>query len=346
MEFIRNVGLLGQELALVVENVEDRMFNLNALGLAGLTANDCLPETARCDSNGNSSLAGFRAILLRAIQRSVSKVENKIKLSLYPKRRTNFARTAKEVYEDRIKYGSGGLDSFLTTSSREYPQWGDLSAFQQSQYNDDQSLYTPGTLPWDLLTFEQKTEFSREVIYVPNKSGPEERLDGRGRSYIKLYNRYVTKIHKLALEIQDPQGLGIPYLNRSYSPNEYFLYSREGGLTLFPAQAKISSTGPHNLLSSSGYGLIVPTMPQILAIDYTYGLDEVPYDLQDAVALYAATYAFEMINIAFTKGAMSFSVQGFSASFGKGLYSDLLERYRQEAEDLLAPYYQIALVGW
>lgn len=345
MEFNRGPGLRGRELQLMIEAVEDRIFGLQHLGLSSLTASDCLPEEARC-SDGGGSLPGFKNILIRAINRSVARVENKVKLSLYPRRKTNFAQNPKEVYEDRVKFGSGGLDSFLTPTSRDYPEWADLTVEQTALYNNDDTLYYPGTLPWDYLTKEQKDKFSREVIFVPNKSENEERLDGKGRSYIKLYERYVTKIHKMALEIQDPQGLGIPYLNRTYAPNEYFLYKKEGAVILFPAQAKISATGASNMIASSGYGLVVPSMPQIIAVDYEFGLEEVPQDLQDAVALLSAIRAFELINIAFTKGMMSYSVQGFSASFGKGLYADVIQRYKDEADELLHPFYQLVMTGY
>jgi hypothetical protein len=345
MEFNRGLGLQNRELQLLIEAVEDRIFSVNTLGIGGLTSSDCLPEEARC-SDGNSSLPGFKALLIRAIQRSVARVENRIKLAVYPRRKTNLAQSAREVYEDRVKYGFGGLDSFLTPSSKDYPTWGDLSASQQLEYNNDSGLYMAGTLPWSLLTEEQREEFSREVIYVPNKVENEERIDGKGRSYIKLYERYVNKVFKIALEIQDPQGLGIPYLNRTYAPNEYFLYKKEGGIILFPAQAKVSATGASNMIASSGYGLVVPSMPQIIAVDYEFGLREIPQDLQDAIALYAAIRTFELVNIAFTKGMMSYSVQGFSASFGKGMYSDVIERYKAEAEELLHPYFHMIMTAY
>lgn len=345
MEYSRGLGVSGKELQLLIEATEDRIFGLQQLGIPGLTGDACLPDSARC-SDGNSSLPGFKSILIRAIQKSVARVENKVKLALYPRRKTNFAQNPKEVYENRVRYGNGGLDSFLTPSSREYPSWDDLTESQRLEYNDDENLYTIGTLPWDLLTPEQQETFSRGVVYIPNKVDNEERLDGKGRSYIKLYERYVNRIHKIALEIQDPQGLGIPYLNRTYAPNEYFLYRKEGAVILFPAQAKISATGASNMIASSGYGLTVPNMPQIIAVDYEFGLREIPQDLQDAVALYSAIKTFELVNIAFTKGMMSYSVQGFSASFGKGLYADVMERYKNEADELLHPYYQMVLTGY
>lgn len=329
----------------MIEATEDRIFGIPQLGLTKIPSSGFLPETARC-SGGGGSLPGFKAILERAIQRSVARVENKVRLALYPKRKTNFAQSPKEVYEDRVRYGSGGLDSFLTPDSRYYPAWEDLTPEQQSKYNNDDRLYEPGTLPWDLLTKDQKEHFANQVIYVPNKVENEERLDGKGRSYIKFYERYVTKIHKIALEIQDPKGLGIPYLNRTYAPNEYFLYQKEGAVILFPAQAKISATGASNLIASSGYGLVVPNMPQIIAVDYVFGLEEIPQDLQDAVALYSAIRVLETLNVAFTQGMLSYSVEGFSAAFGRGLYAEVMARYKEEADELLHPFFQMVMTGY
>jgi hypothetical protein len=347
MEFSRSPQLSNKELNLLIQATEDRIFGLPKS--FGVPDDGMLPQSARCSYGGavgQSSMPGFQALLIRAIKKSVARVENRVKLSLTPRRKTNLAKTPKEVYEDRVKYGSGGLDSFRTPTAREYPSWNDLNSEQQKFYNDDSNLYKVGTLPWDLLTFEQQETFSRQVLFVPNKIEDEERIDGKGRSYIKLYERYVSRIHKIALEIQDPQGLGIPYLNRTYAPNEYFLYKKEGGVILFPAQAKISATGASNMVASSGYGLVVPNMPQIIAVDYTFGLEEIPEDLQDAIAMFAAVKTFEAVNIAYTKGMTSYNVQGFSASFGKGLYADVMDRYKQEAEDLLSPYYMFTMTGY
>lgn len=345
MEFRRGPGVQGKELNLLIEATEDRVFSIPSLGISGLAPDSFIPESARC-SGGDSSLPGFKALMVRAIQKAVTRIENRTKLALYPRRKTNFAQSPREVYEDRVKYGWGGLDSFLTPAAREYPTWDDLNDGQRARYNNDEALYQVGTLPWDLLTSEQKETFARGVIFVPNKVDNEERIDGKGRSYIKLYERYVTNIFKLALEIQDPQGLGIPYLNRTYAPNEYFLYKKEGAVILFPAQAKVSATGGSNMIASSGYGLVVPQMPQIITVDYEFGIKEIPSDLQDAIALLAARYVLEGVNMAYTKGMMSYSVQGFSASFGKGMYADVLERFKEEAEELLHPYYQFILTGY
>lgn len=340
MEYARGTGVEGRELALLLEAVRDRIFGIPNVS-PNMPQEACLPEAAR-----NGSLPGFQSIVLRALHRTVSRVENRIKLAVYPRRKTNFAKTPREVYEQRVKFGSGGLDSFLTYQSRTFPTWDDLTTDQQSKYADNPNLYVSGTLPWDLLENDQKSAFSREVLYFPNKTEDEERLDGKGRSYIKLYERYVSHIHKLALEIKDPQGLGIPYLNRTYAPNEYFLYKKEGAVILFPARAKISATGASNMIASSGYGLVVPNMPQIVTVDYQYGLEELPHDLQDAIALLTAIKVLELVNIAYTKGMMSYSVSGFSASFGKGLYADVMDRYEKMAEDLLAPYFQVIMTGY
>ena len=91
----------------------------------------------------------------------------------------------------------------------------------------------------------------------------------------------------------------------------------------------------------------VPSLPQIVAVDYTFGLEEIPPSLQDAVALYAAIRVFELVNIAFTKGLMNYSVQGFSASFNQGMYYNVMERYKEEAELLMQPYFAgLNLVAW
>jgi hypothetical protein len=100
------------------------------------------------------------------------------------------------------------------------------------------------------------------------------------------------------------------------------------------------------MIASSGYGLIVPNMPQIITVDYSFGLEEIPPDLQDAVAMLSAVKVFELVNVAFTKGMMSYSVGGFSASFSKGLYSSVIERYERSADDLLAPYFQVVMTGY
>jgi len=340
MEYTRGPGISGKELNLLIEATMDRIAGIPQLDPA-IKAGDCLPPSAI-----DGSLPGFRSIVIRAIQKSVAKIENRTKLALYPRRKTNFAKTPSEVYNNRVKYGVNALDSFLTQSSRNYPTWNDLNNEQKSKYNNNPSLYTNGTLPWDLLTNEQQIQFSREVLFFPNKVDDEERIDGKGRSYIKLYERSIISVNKVALEIKDPSGLGIPYLNRTYAPNEYFLYKKEGSNILFPAQAKFSATGASNMIASSGYGLIVPSMPQIINVDYSFGLEEIPPDLQDAVAMLSAIKVFELVNVAFTKGMVSYSVGGFSASFANGLYSNVIERYERMADDLLAPYFQVVMTGY
>lgn len=344
MEYTRGIGVQGKELQLLIELTEDKI--IGAPAVSNIPQAGCIPDSARCEPDGSSTIPGFRAILIRAINHSVAQVENRIKLSLYPRRKTNLAKTAKEVYEDRAKYSYGELNSFVNPAFKTYPEWGDLDAEQQGRYGDDQALYEPGTLPWALLTPQQQRDFTAAVIYVPNKSEDEERIDGKERSYIKLYERNIIKIYRLALKIQDPMGLSIPYLHRAFDPSEYMVYKKEGSIRLFPAQAKISAVGNGSLMSYAGYGMRVPAFSQIIHVDYSYGLEEIPPALQEAVALLAAAKAFELINIAFTKGMMSYSVQGFSASFGEGLYRSVIQRYREEAEELLAPYYMPVMTAW
>ena len=108
MEFSRTSDTISKkEFNLLIRATEDRLFNLQQLGISGLTADGCLPESARCDVNGNSSLPGFREIMNRAIHQSIAKVENRVKLALYPRRKTNFAKTPREVYENRDKFSVG-----------------------------------------------------------------------------------------------------------------------------------------------------------------------------------------------------------------------------------------------
>lgn len=344
MEYFRGPGVQGYELQLLIELTEDKI--IGAPTVSHIPEAGCIPDSARCGPDGSSSIPGFRAILIRAINNAVAQVENRIKLALYPRRKTNFAKTPKEVYEDRVKFSNGSTDSFFVPTYKSYPKWTDLNTEQQALYNNDNTLYTDGTLPWDLLTPEQQRDFSGKVIYVPHKTEDEEKLDGRERSYIKLYERQIIKIHRLALVIQDPMGLGVPYLHRAFDPSEYFIYNKEGAIRLFPAQAKISAAANGALMSYAGYGMRVPAFSQIIHVDYEYGLQEIPPALQEAVALLAAAKAFELINISLTKGFMSYSVQGFSASFGQGLYQPVIERYRQEAEDLLAPYFLPVMTAW
>ncbi|MFA5626228.1 MAG: hypothetical protein WC965_01970 [Thiohalomonadaceae bacterium] len=344
MEYFRGIGVQGKELNLLIQLVEDKI--IGAPAASGIPGGGGIPESARCDSSGYSPIPGFRSILIRAINNAVAQVENRIKLALYPRRKTNFARTPQEVYEDRVKYSTGALDSFLDVSYREYPQWSNLEPEQMDMYNNDSTLYTPGTLPWDLLTPEQMKEFASRVLYAPNKTENEERIDGRERSYIKLYERNIIKIHRIALVIQDPMGLGIPYLHRTFDPSEYFLYPIEGAVRLFPAQAKISAVGNGALQSFAGYGMRVPYFSQLIHVDYEHGMERIPPALQEAVALLAASKAFEMLNVAFTKGMLSYSVSGFSASFGEGLYMKTIQRYKEEAEELLGPYYMPVMTAW
>lgn len=344
MEYTRGLGVQGRELQLLIELTEDKL--LGAPSVGGLPESSCIPESARCGPDGNSSLPGFRAILLRAIQSAVSDVENRIKLSLYPKRKTNFAQSPKEVYEDRVKYGTGELYSFINDTYLAYPTWNDLNEEQQSMFNDDPAMYTDGTLPWDLLTPEQAREFSGNVIYVPNKVEDEEKIDGRERSYIKLYERQIIDIHRISFKIVDPMGLGQPYLHRSFDKSEYFLYKKEGAVMLFPAQAKISAVGQGGLMTWHGFGLKAPRYAQVIHIDYSFGLEKIPYALQEAVALLAAVRAMQQINIAYTQGMMSYSVSGFSASFGEGMFSKVIEQYKEDAERLLAAFYMPVLTAW
>lgn len=344
MEFYRGLGIQGSELQYLIELVEDKTLNVPAA--SGIPQAGCIPDSARCAPDGSSTIPGFRSIMIRAINSAVAQVENRIKLALYPRRKTNFAQNPKEVYEERAKFSSGSLDSFFVPSYKEYPTWTDLDSEQQAMYSNNPNLYTNGTLPWDLLKPDQQEDFAGKVIYVPEKVEDEEKIDGRERSYIKFYERQIIKIHRLALVIQDPMGLGVPYLHRAFDPSEYMIYKKEGAIRLFPAQAKISAASNGSLMSYAGYGMRVPAFSQIIHVDYTFGLEKIPPALQEAVSLLAAARVFEMLNVSFTKGFSSFGVSGFNAAFGEGMYTALCKSYREQAEELLAAYFLPIMTSW
>ena len=222
----------------------------------------------------------------------------------------------------------------------------ELTVEQQLEYNSDPLLYIDGSLVWDELTNEQKTLFSKNVFFIPNKSFDEEALDGKNRRYVDLLKNRVIKIHKLYLEIPNPGRLAtVPFIYREYNPNEYFVYNEEGGVTLFPAVAMIEAINASPMYYGAGHGGAVPALPQVLHIDYTYGIEEIPEDLIDAIALLTAVKVFETVNICYTQGLLSFSVQGFSAAFGDGLYVKIMERFRDMAENTLIAHTQSFIRG-
>lgn len=321
----------GEQLQLLVENVQDRMNG------APIANRELIPMTA----------PGVESIIIRDIHRTVSKVENKIKLALSPKRKTNLPKTPREVYEDKEKYYAMGC--FPKNELIEFPTWDDLTATQKAQYDNDPEIYSNGTLPWDIMTNKQKNYFASRVIFVPNKVADIELLDGKGRAYLKLYERNILKVHSVSIYLKKPGiSMTAPMLYRTYTSESINVFPKEGAIQIMPLMAQGGMMMSNQAGgASTSFGVVLPRYPQLIHVDYTFGLKEIPEDLKEAVSLLTAAKAFESINIAYTQGLTGYSVQGFSASFQKGMYADVIERYKTEAEEILSAHYtQIQMSGW
>lgn len=323
--------LQGEQLQLLVENVQDRMSG------APVANKSLLPMTE----------PGIEGIIIRDLHRIVSRVEHKVKLHLSPKRKTNLPKTPREVYERKDKYYPMGC--IPKQELMIYPIWDELTAEQKLRYDNDSSLYTPGTIPWDLMTNKQKKFFSSRVVFVPNKIGNAELLDGKGRSYLKLYERNIIDVHSVSVFIKKPGiNMQAPMLYRTFTSESINVYPQEGAIQLMPLLAMGGMLMSNQAGgSSTSFGVVLPKYPQVLHVDYTFGLQEIPPDLQDAIALLTAAKSFESVNLAYTQGLTGYSVQGFSAQFGKGMYADVIERYKAEAEEIINGHYtQVVMTGW
>jgi hypothetical protein len=325
------MALEGEQLQLLVENVHDRMNG------APIANRELIPITA----------PGVESIIIRDIHRTISKVEHRVKLALSPKRKTNLPKTPREVYEEKTKYYAMGC--FPKGELVEYPYWEDLTATQKASFGDDSSIYAPGTIPWDMMTNKQKSYFSSRVIFIPNKVADSERLDGKGRAYIKLYERNIIKVHSVGVFLKKPgASMTNPLLYRTYTEESVNVYAKEGAIQLMPLMAQggmmmSNQAGGY----STNFGVVLPRYPQLIHVDYTFGLKEIPEDLKDAISLLTAAKAFESINLAYTQGLTGYSVQGFSAQFGKGMYADVIERYKAEADEIISAHYtQVSMTGW
>jgi len=319
--------LKGKQLQLLIQNIKDRIVSIPGV-----------------DNNGLIPLdnPGIEAIIARDAQRAVQEVESRLKLALYPKRKTDLPKTPQEVYEDKGTYAS----CFKDPRAVHFPQWQHLTEEQQGIYGAG-FPYVDGTLPWDMFTNAQKQYFATQVLYVPNKVGDAEKLDGKGRNYIKLNERYIIKIHSLGLKIKNPTNNTF-FLSRSYSDGELIVYRQAGAVQIIPAMAAAqmgAGGGAYLTTSSTRFGMTIPRIPQIIAVDYTFGFEEIPSDLMDAIAMTAAIKIFETINISFTKGLLSYSVQGFSAQFGKGMYTETMQRYEDRADRIFAQYTAMSITG-
>jgi len=321
----------GEQLQLLVEAVKDRI-----VGVPGITSNGLIPLEE----------PGIEAIILRDIQRTVAHVENVTKLSLYPKRKTDLPKTPQEAYEDKQKYIP--MQVFSSYAAASFPRWTDLTSAQKESYFNDSSLYVDGTLDWDLMTRDQKKFLTSNIKFVPNKSGNAEKIDGKGRSYIKLYNREIIKVHSVTLA-SPIKTSGVSLWGRTYTEEAIITFRREGGIQLVPQMAAIGMLrdgSAYTATGAMGYGMAAPKIPQLIKVDYTYGLQEIPLDLQDAIAMLTAIKVFENVNLMTTQGILGFAVQGFSAQFGKGMYEEVMGRYEKRAGDILSNYRFVGMTGW
>ena len=322
----------GEQLQLLVEATKDRI-----VGIPGIHSQGLVPLNE----------PGIEAIIYRDINRTVAEIENLIKLSLSPKRKTDLPKTPREAYENKSKYSL--LGCFPDANTVNYPRWSDLDDKQKSYYAGDPNLYVEGTLDWDLLRREQRIYLTQRISFVPNKSGDAERYDGKGRTYIKLYQRQLIKVERASIEVPNPGNPSFPLLSRAYTPSEIIMFKREGGIQLMPSfgtASMLAGGGAYLAKSAVSYGLGIPSLPQILKVDYTYGLEEIPLDLQEAVALKTAIKTFESINLMTTQGMLSFAVQGFNAAFGEGMYVKTMERYDARAAKILESYRMLNITGW
>lgn len=323
--------LQGEQLQLIVEATKDRI-----VGVPGISSSSLIPLQE----------PGVEAIILRDIHRTIATIENTTKLALYPKRKTELPQSAREAYEDKEKYLS--LGAFSSSEIANFPRWQDLTEEQQDVYFNDPTLYSSGTLDWDRMTRKQREFLNSHIAYVPNKSGDIEKIDGKGRAYIKLYNREIIKVHTVT--VQSPvKSNGAFMWGRTYTEESLIIHRREGGIQLVPqlaSLAMLNGGGAYLATGAMGYGITTPKIPQLIKVDYTYGLKEIPLDLQDAAAMLTAIKVFENVNLLTTQGILGFSVQGFSANFAKGMYSDVMERYEARAQAILDRYQYTGLTGW
>lgn len=286
----------------------------------------------------------FEQVLLREVERAVAWVENRIKSSLTVKRKTDLPKTPKEAYADKSRF-----NAYIDGLWLNFPRWEQLTEGQKTTlYANNELTYTPGSVPWDLLTEEQRMLFSTKVQYAPNKSEAAEKQDGKGTAYIKLYKGPLVKFHSLALSFTNVPGYqNLSTFFRRYQPNEILVYERESAIHIFPAVMARIMNSSQDPLYGSQFGTVAPRIPQVLHIDYEYGYKEVPADLLEAVAIKAAIQALVYVNNLFTGGLSGFGVTGFNAQFQGGfMYGALKERLEADLKQALLPYYQITLTSW
>lgn len=287
----------------------------------------------------------FSEVIGREIDRAANWVEQRIKTSLAPARATDMPKSAEEAYSDRVRF-----NDYISANFLNYPRWDDLTTGQKSLYGNNQSFYRDGTLPWNLLTEEQRITFSSFVQFSPIKIRDAERLDGKATAYITTYFAPIIEVHYLALSFVSPPGYsGKNLFFRLYQKNEFYVYNKEGAIHIFPAvMARIANTTQDPLYGTQ-FGVVAPRIPQVIKIDYEYGYTDAtrPLGLVEAVGLKAASQLLHIISAYLTGGLQGFGVDGFNASFSNGLlYKPLVEKYEQELKELLRPFYRPVMTAW
>lgn len=286
----------------------------------------------------------FEKVILREIDRSAAWVENRIKSSLTVVRKTELPKSPREAYEDKVRF-----KNFIDALWLSFPKWEQLTDSQKTTlYGNNPDIYTDGTLPWDLLTEEQRILFGSKVTYASNKIEGAEKQDGKNNAYIKLYQAPIVKFHSLALSFVNVPGYqNLSTFFRLYQPNEILVYHREGAIHIFPAVMARIMNSSQDPLYGSQFGTVAPRIPQVLHIDYEYGYEVVPDDLLEAVGIKAALYILAYINNLFTGGLQGFGVQGFNAQFQQGqMYGPLKAQFEYDLKQILKPYYQLVMTGW
>lgn len=315
----------------------------------------------------------FEEVIGREIDRAYAWVCNRLKTSLSPVRKTDLPGSPEAIYKDKVRFYNA-FDSttpypdpysypnlypnaFPTQMPTnviqnpayvDFPRWEQLTDAQKLYYGNNQTLYTNGTLPWDLLTEEQRILFASNVSYASNKIDDAEKQDGKGHAYIKLYSGPLVEFHSLALSFVNVPGYqNYSVLFRLYKPNEVLVYKGEGALHIFPAVMARIMNQTQDPLYGSQFGVVAPRIPQVLHIDYEFGYVHPPQDLMEAVGIRAALAVLVYINNIMTAGLKGFGVQGFNANFGSGiLYEPLKQQLEGRLEELLRPYYRLVMSSW
>lgn len=285
----------------------------------------------------------FLEIIGREVDRSASWVENRIKTSLSVVRKTDLPGSAEEAYKDKQRFVEQVNHTFM-----QYPTWNALTTQQRAIYNNNQTLYKSGTLPWDLFTEEQRYIFSSQVQYASNKLESAEKQDGKNHAYIKLYRGPLVKFHSLALSFVNVPGYqNLATFFRLYQPNEILVYEKEGAIHIFPAVMARLLSSTNDPLYGSQFGVVSPRIPQVLHIDYEYGYKNIPLDLLEAVGTRAAIEILGAITSIMTAGLSGFGVQGFNATLKDGyMYPHLVQQLKENLEKLLVPYYRLTMTSW